>query len=728
MSTQPNQKQKFTLPAGITNRHQWHKEAAHALSVLSNVQFQRRELYGTKGGEERESIISTMFAGVENEKAAELFQDIGDRFGWMITKENAAEIVDAVRVALPEAREAMPVDDHRETPEQKADRIQASNDRAAEREREAAQKAQEVDTLAAELRKLYPWAMADDGKLSGAARAAKNLKKELQLAFPGVKFSVTSEYFSMGNSIRVNWTDGPSQRTVDAITGKYAYYIDKCTDDNSAKAKAVGQVLGQSKYVTTSRDISEHLKAQVRHDIEARADVSEMDFSRLTWSALSTVDIFGEYDGVELDNRGEYLAKFKEPEQPAQTNPQAASVGGLSAHIEEHTHTKKGFLMYLVVLDDRVERDEFLDLKNQAEIAGGWYSRKWGRTPGGFAFKDSNKAAEFLASITGDGAPVPPTGNDEPPKSRPGNGDRLRKLADDMQSKIEDKLRDRQTNTPKRLAQANHARLEGEHMQRAQQLLYKLADLHDAGNVSHDLKHISTKADALEVTRTRTEMVPNGFHTYHRDTGEPVHNTPRAVAAWALLEGKSDEDKAADVLRAKVEGLQFSQIPGYFPTPAPIVTKMLDRADLRDYFRVLEPSAGSGAICDAVAPVLDNGELVTYEVNHTLREILELKGYDLAGDDFTQAIPSGDFDLVLMNPPFEKLQDIDHVRHAFGFLKPGGRLVAIMSASVTFNSQRKAVEFRDWVNSLGGEIEDIPAGAFKDSGTGIASVLLTLDK
>jgi hypothetical protein len=86
------------------------------------------------------------------------------------------------------------------------------------------------------------------------------------------------------------------------------------------------------------------------------------------------------------------------------------------------------------------------------------------------------------------------------------------------------------------------------------------------------------------------------------------------------------------------------------------------------------------------------------------------------------------YDAALMNPPFERGQDCEHVRHAWGFVKPGGALVAIMGAGVMFRNQRPYSEFREWAESLGGEFVEIPAGAFKESGTGVATVMLTLYK
>ena len=63
-----------------------------------------------------------------------------------------------------------------------------------------------------------------------------------------------------------------------------------------------------------------------------------------------------------------------------------------------------------------------------------------------------------------------------------------------------------------------------------------------------------------------------------------------------------------------------------------------------------------------------------------LREILEMKDHNLVAWnclDLTEPV----YDTIVMNPPFEKFQDIDHVRHAFDLLKPGGRVVAISASA-----------------------------------------------
>jgi hypothetical protein len=144
---------------------------------------------------------------------------------------------------------------------------------------------------------------------------------------------------------------------------------------------------------------------------------------------------------------------------------------------------------------------------------------------------------------------------------------------------------------------------------------------------------------------------------------------------------------------------------------------------------VLEPSAGNGAIADELA---NSGAKVTaIEPVQRLREILGLKGPTLAEDsDFLHH--QGGYDRIVMNPPFERGQDMDHVRHAFDLLKPGGKLVAIMSEGSFSRGDKKATEFRAWREQNSGSSEKLPAGSFtgKDSQrqTGVATRMVVLEK
>lgn len=54
-----------------------------------------------------------------------------------------------------------------------------------------------------------------------APETAKLLRAALKREFPGVKFSVRTSTYSMGASIRIAWTDGPSRSDVERIAQQY---------------------------------------------------------------------------------------------------------------------------------------------------------------------------------------------------------------------------------------------------------------------------------------------------------------------------------------------------------------------------------------------------------------------------------------------------------------------------------------------------------------------------
>ena len=164
----------------------------------------------------------------------------------------------------------------------------------------------------------------------------------------------------------------------------------------------------------------------------------------------------------------------------------------------------------------------------------------------------------------------------------------------------------------------------------------------------------------------------------------------------------------------------------FFPSPPAVVARLMELADVQHGMRVLEPSAGKGAIayaCADAGATVDCFELM--EENFTaLRQDARLG--DVRHADFLEQAPCASYDRVVMNPPFAKQQDIKHVLHALKFLKPDGRLVSVMSAGVKFRDNKLAREFRDFIDEHGGEIEDLPDGSFKSSGTMVRCVILTV--
>lgn len=241
-----------------------------------------------------------------------------------------------------------------------------------------------------------------------------------------------------------------------------------------------------------------------------------------------------------------------------------------------------------------------------------------------------------------------------------------------------------------------------------------------------------------------------------------------------MNEQAAEADRVKELERAMVgrrnDGLDF------FPTPEDVADQMVEAAEIGPEMEVLEPSAGMGHIADRIREA--GAEPTVVEMDEARRELLAAKGYRLDdtrdflnmeprrfftfGDVFrapdgTEGVMMGSggmasnrvmlrplqadgtpdmrrgswynrdeldgvsfrgsssgYDRILMNPPFSNGRDIDHVRHAYTLLKPGGRIVALMGESAFTNQSKKATEFREWLESVGGTDEKLPAGSFMD--------------
>jgi predicted RNA methylase len=140
--------------------------------------------------------------------------------------------------------------------------------------------------------------------------------------------------------------------------------------------------------------------------------------------------------------------------------------------------------------------------------------------------------------------------------------------------------------------------------------------------------------------------------------------------------------------------------------------------------RMLEPSAGEGALAE---PARAAGAKVLAVENHgPSAQILRDKGFAVVERDFLSLSLAdvGLFDMVIANPPFTKDQDITHVMHMWRFLRPGGVLVSLTSPGWRTGRTKAQRNFRAFVDNIGAEVEALPAGAFKASGTNVSTLRL----
>ena len=172
---------------------------------------------------------------------------------------------------------------------------------------------------------------------------------------------------------------------------------------------------------------------------------------------------------------------------------------------------------------------------------------------------------------------------------------------------------------------------------------------------------------------------------------------------------------------------------GFFPTPDKVAHTVIDecRLDTRDDdVLTVEPSAGTGALARLAAA---KGALVDcIEVQASLARALtaENRYREVYVGDFLWLNPqhASSYDRVVMNPPFDRERDIDHVMHALKFLKPTGFLVAVMSAGTEFRSTKKSVAFRELMKKMNARWRDLPEGSFRSVGTTVNTVVLRVYK
>lgn len=213
---------------------------------------------------------------------------------------------------------------------------------------------------------------------------------------------------------------------------------------------------------------------------------------------------------------------------------------------------------------------------------------------------------------------------------------------------------------------------------------------------------------------------------------------PASQPVAAYVDPDADNAKAFEALRKGLRaGVQVVSAPQLFPTPPELAARMVELAGIMDGDRVLEPSAGTGRLVQAVRDTGAIVHIVAVEVNRPLADQLHAfnanrgdvpQEVEVIARDFLELKPGagsdgciGAFDAVVMNPPFVGAQDIQHIRHALAMVKPGGRLVALCA-----NGPRQNEQLRPLVAQYRGEWEVLPAGSFAESGTAVNVALLTL--
>lgn len=170
-----------------------------------------------------------------------------------------------------------------------------------------------------------------------------------------------------------------------------------------------------------------------------------------------------------------------------------------------------------------------------------------------------------------------------------------------------------------------------------------------------------------------------------------------------------------------------------FYTPLNLVAKIVQLAGVNGKY-CLEPSCGDGRILKEI--LVQGGSAYGQDINKNAdlsgieypkliclaKEKKKVLNFVLGEDFLKYTSDEAHFDRVIMNPPYDKNTWIKHIEHAWKFLKDGGRLVAICPNAQHNRFFQKFIKGKDY------SIEEIEAGAFAESGTQIATMIVVINK
>lgn len=191
----------------------------------------------------------------------------------------------------------------------------------------------------------------------------------------------------------------------------------------------------------------------------------------------------------------------------------------------------------------------------------------------------------------------------------------------------------------------------------------------------------------------------------------------RAKAFYFARGKKTAKNKAA-------EGVD------YFATPEPVGYKMVQWAGLKDGDRVLEPSAGHGAISRFFSPNTEN-TIIEPSSRLAPQAQMNTENAKLINGMFEDLHISNKYDAITMNPPFGTggKTAIEHLSKAFRHLREGGRVIALIPRGGMADKR-----FTKWYESdeaknahMVGEVL-LPNVTFERAGTKVATRIVIIDK
>ena len=318
---------------------------------------------------------------------------------------------------------------------------------------------------------------------------------------------------------------------------------------------------------------------------------------------------------------------------------------------------------------------------------------------------------------------------------------KITKQVESLQKKIDGLSGNYLTNTWKRQEEQRWRDTQIERFRLHQQILEYLLDADSRRNLTdfekallvgtffNDMRlFLDQKKYAVE--RPGAKVCPtfpsSGDATIKRLNKAGIYDTDSLNAAVAMFEdlasvATTPPDPKASKIRDLTFKARLTQKGDIQFTPEKVVNQLIVLSGISAASKVLEPQAGIGSIADEAKKVTSHVDCI--EIAPSFRELLGLKGHNIIGDDLLTCTPQPLYDAILMNPPFS--DECRHIRYAYDFLKPGGRLATVCCVRMTQSPNKKYSDYWEWLEQQTFWFEDIED---KFEMTGTNTKILVIEK
>jgi hypothetical protein len=340
------------------------------------------QITGIIGKPETESrcVLTQLFSGKFSDAYLKEKAVLDEKYDCVVTEQNRADLEKDLIEAIQRVEAAQPIDDQRKTEDQIAEEARLRNESAEQRriEEEKRNAAEKIETD--KLKKEFPYlTLKSDTRKSEHALVGHNVRQILKRNFPGHTFSVRTECFAGGDACDVKWTDGPTDKEVNDLIGRFKEGYVNSMEDIYEYTRDAFHVFGGVKYLHTYRTVSKIHFEEIAKELEIDIIFDEFDrmdtYKMEGWQCRHITD--------EIRSRSFYVRS----ETPKESDPVPDSDGTYMCRNEE----KNGIEIHF---PDKPEPDTLDRLKSN-----GW---RWSRYSKCWYKKYSEQAEQFARSIIGE--------------------------------------------------------------------------------------------------------------------------------------------------------------------------------------------------------------------------------------------------------------------------------------------------------------------------------------